>query len=47
LFEIVQFFNEAIKKLSTIKDAVEDSYEDLPVFEKVLKEVIADNKKGF
>jgi len=46
LFEIVQFFNEAIKKLSTIKDAVEDSYEDLPVFEKVLKEVIADTKKA-
>lgn len=46
LFEIVQFFNEAIKKLSTIKNAVEDSYEDLPVFEKVLKEVVSDTKKA-
>ncbi|MEF3254360.1 MAG: protein phosphatase CheZ [Deferribacterales bacterium] len=44
LFDIIQFFNEAIKKLSTVKDAVEDSYEDLPTFEKVLKEVIKDTR---
>jgi len=44
LFEVVQFFNESIKKISTVKDAVEDSYEDLPVFEKVLREVVKDTK---
>lgn len=44
LFDIIQFFNEAIKKLSIVKDAVEDSYEDLPTFEKVLKEVIKDTR---
>lgn len=46
LFDIVQFFNEAIKKLSIVKDAVEDSYEDLPSFEKVLNEVVRDSKSA-
>ncbi|MCA1980424.1 MAG: chemotaxis protein, partial [Calditerrivibrio sp.] len=46
LFDIVQFFNDAIKKLSTVKDAVEDSYEDLPSFEKVLRDVVKDSKSA-
>lgn len=37
LFEVVQFFNESIKKISTARDVVEDSYEDLPIFEKGVK----------
>ncbi len=46
LFEVVQFFNESIKKITTVRDVVEDSYEDLPVFEKVLKEVVRDTKSA-
>ncbi|MGC8768370.1 protein phosphatase CheZ [Calditerrivibrio sp.] len=46
LFEVVQFFNESIKKISTARDVVEDSYEDLPVFEKVLKDVVKDTKSA-
>ncbi|ADR18846.1 protein phosphatase CheZ [Calditerrivibrio nitroreducens] len=46
LFEVVQFFNESIKKISTARDVVEDSYEDLPIFEKVLKDVVKDTKSA-
>lgn len=46
LFEVVQFFNDSIKKITTVRDVVEDSYEDLPVFEKVLKEVVRDTKSA-
>lgn len=46
LFEIAQYFNEALKKLSHVSEVIEDSYEDLPLFEKVLNEVIIDTKKA-
>lgn len=46
LFEIAQYFNDAMKKLSHVSETIEDSYEDLPLFEKVLKEVISDTKKA-
>lgn len=46
LFEVVQFFNDSIKKITTVRDVVEDSYEDLPVFEKVLREVVRDTKSA-
>lgn len=46
LFEIAEYFNEALKKLRTVSTAFEDSIEDLPQFEKVLKEVVDDSKKA-
>ncbi|MBZ4643330.1 MAG: hypothetical protein PWQ25_1354 [Deferribacteres bacterium] len=46
LFEIAQYFADAMKKLSTVSNSVEDSFDDLPMFEKVLNEVINDTKKA-
>jgi len=42
LYHIAQYFSSAIEKLSTVFDTVEDSYEDLPGFEDVLKTIISD-----
>lgn len=44
LYHIAQYFSEAINKLQTVYDTVEDSYEDLPGFEDTLKAIIADSK---
>jgi len=44
LIHIAQYFSESIEKLSTVSDAVEDSYEDLPGFEETLKTIISDSK---
>lgn len=46
LFEIAQYFNNAIKTLSEVNEKVEDSFDDLPVFEKVLNEVNNDAKRA-
>ncbi|MCX8083387.1 MAG: protein phosphatase CheZ [Calditerrivibrio sp.] len=46
LFEVVQFFNESIKKITTARDVVEDSYEDLPAFERVLRDIVKDTKNA-
>lgn len=46
LYEIVNYFNDAIKKLGTVSETVEDSYEDLPAFQKVLKDVVHDTKQA-
>jgi len=45
LFEIAKYFSDAVKTLSEVSDTVEDSFDDLPLFEKVLTEVINDAKK--
>lgn len=42
LFDIAKYFSDSLKKLRTIYTAVEDTYEDLPSFERVLKTVIDD-----
>jgi chemotaxis protein CheZ len=44
LYHIAQYFSKALEKLSTVFDTVEDSYEDLPGFEDILKAVIKDTK---
>ncbi|TCK61734.1 protein phosphatase CheZ [Seleniivibrio woodruffii] len=44
LYHIAQYFSEAVNKLKTVYDTVEDSYEDLPGFEDTLKAIIADSK---
>lgn len=46
LFHIAQYFSDALKRLRTFYSAVEDTYEDLPTFERVLKTVIDDSKKA-
>jgi|GEM_PF-1251317 len=46
LFDLANYFNDAIKKLGTVSDTVEDSYEDLPAFQRVLKEVVRDTEKA-
>ncbi|KAA0257109.1 chemotaxis protein [Deferribacter autotrophicus] len=46
LFQIAQYFNEALKKLKIVDDAFSDAYEDLPLFEKILREIINDMKNA-
>ncbi|UOD33926.1 protein phosphatase CheZ [Deferribacteraceae bacterium V6Fe1] len=46
LFEIAKYFSDAVKKLSEVSNTMEDSFDDLPLFEKVLTEVINDTKKA-
>ncbi len=46
LFDLASYFNDAIKKLGAVSDTVEGSYEDLPVFQRVLKEVVHDTEKA-
>ncbi len=46
LYEIAEYFNSALKKLNTVSNAFEDSYEDLPMFEKTLEEVVNDSKQA-
>ncbi|MBC7196525.1 MAG: protein phosphatase CheZ [Deferribacterales bacterium] len=46
LFEIAKYFSDAVKTLSEVSNTVEDSFDDLPLFEKVLTEVINDTKKA-
>jgi chemotaxis protein CheZ len=46
LFEIGQYFSNAVKKLSEVNERLEDSYEDLPLFEKILNDVNNDSKKA-
>jgi len=46
LFEIAKYFSDAVKTLSEVSNTVEDSFDDLPLFEKVLTEVINDAKKA-
>lgn len=46
LFEIAKYFSDAVKTLSEVNNTIEDSYDDLPLFEKVLTEVINDAKKA-
>ncbi|MGA1847019.1 protein phosphatase CheZ [Deferribacter abyssi] len=46
LFHIAQYFNEALKKLKIVDDTFSDAYEDLPLFEKILREIINDMKKA-
>ena len=46
LFHIAQYFSDALKRLQTISDAVEDTFEDLPGFENILKEVVKDAKEA-
>lgn len=44
LYHIAKYFSEAVSKLKTVFDTVEDSYEDLPGFEDTLKAIIKDTK---
>lgn len=46
LFEIAKYFSDAVKTLSEVNNTIEDSYDDLPLFEKILTEVINDAKKA-
>ena len=46
LFDIAQYFNDSLKKLQTVSNAMEGTYDDLPAFEKVLNGVISDSKNA-
>ncbi|MGA1861747.1 protein phosphatase CheZ [Deferribacter thermophilus] len=46
LFHIAEYFNDALKKLKMVNDTFSDTYEELPVFEKVLRDIIDDMKSA-
>ncbi len=46
LYEIAQYFSDSLKKLQTVSNAVGKAYNDLPIFERVLHNVIDDSKQA-
>ncbi len=46
LFSIAQFFNDSIKQLKTVSSSVGKTYDDLPVFEATLTDVIGSSRQA-